>query len=163
MALILGAAILYGANKIVINVTESIPLGLYLIDDQGSNLNRGQVVSVCLSDDQQGAIVKRLVTIPYGGCKEHIGRLLKVVRGVPEDQVRWTEEGVYVNGELVPNSRPLTHNKKGIQLPQLRQSVSLRQGQYVLLGTHPYSLDSRYLGIFDESRIEHKLKPLLTW
>jgi signal peptidase I len=72
--------------------------------------------------------------------------LIKRVVGVADDLVTASDAGIEVNGQSVPNSRPLDLDNKGSALPHLRGSFSLRQGEIWVAGEHPNSFDSRYFG-----------------
>jgi signal peptidase I len=84
---------------------------------------------------------------------------LKRVAGVPGDDVRMAPEGVYVNGRLIPESAvpadsPYTHYPYG--------TFKLAPDQYLVLGNHPLSWDSRYEGPIPSSLIASTVEPFWT-
>ena len=84
---------------------------------------------------------------------------LKRLAGVPGDQIRMAPEGVYVNGHLIANSAvpsgaPYPHYPYG--------TFTLAPDQYLVLGNHDRSWDSRYEGPIPESLIASTVEPFWT-
>ncbi len=119
---------------IVLNVTGSMPAMVYRL----GNGERGSMVSFCSPISHQ--------SIGHGSCPDDSMPLIKRAVGVAGDLVTASDAGIEVNGQPVPNSRPLHLDTKGSALPHLRGSFSLRQGEIWVAGEHPNSFDSRYFG-----------------
>jgi len=84
---------------------------------------------------------------------------LKRLVGLPGDAIRMAPEGVYVNGRLLPGSAvppgsPYPHYAYG--------SFRLAPDQYLVLGDHPLSWDSRYTGPIPGSLISSTVEPFWT-
>ena len=84
---------------------------------------------------------------------------LKRLVGMPGDWIRMAPEGVYVNGRLIPKSAvptgsPYPHYPYG--------TLRLAPDQYLVLGNHPLSWDSRYEGPIPGSLLATIVEPLWT-
>jgi type IV secretory pathway protease TraF len=66
------------------------------------------------------------------------------------------DHGVQINGQPLPNSRPLDLDTQGRALPHLRGSFTLKQGEFWAAGEHPNSFDSRYFGPVKFPRGDHQ-------
>jgi len=83
---------------------------------------------------------------------------LKQIAALPGDTVRITPEGSYVNGNLRPGSAI----PAGVHQHYPFGTYVLTAGQLWLLGDHPLSWDSRYVGAIPESLVNATAEPLLT-
>jgi conjugative transfer signal peptidase TraF len=119
---------------IVLNVTGSMPAMVYRL----GHGERGSMASFCSPISHQ--------SIARGSCPDGSMPLIKRVVGVAGDLVTASDTGIKVNGQPVPNSRPLDLNTKGSALPHLRGDFILKQGEIWVAGEHPNSFDSRYFG-----------------
>lgn len=156
--LFLGAMTLSLGDRLVLNVTKSLPVGFYWSVSENSPYRHGDIVTVCLIDDAQGRLAQHYGRLTAGNCPEKVGRLIKIIRGIPHDKVTFADDGVWVNGELIPNSKPFNKDRLGQTLPKLRQTITLNDGEYILMGTHLKSFDSRYLGVFHQEQLQNRLK-----
>lgn len=149
-------------NSWVLNLTESVPIGLYRSVNTPTQIPKGRLVTVCLRNDAQGQLASSLASFSSGNCSEGMGRLIKVVRGTPHDTVHWSSEGVFVNGQYIEHSKPYEKDSHGHDMPRLRETRFLGDDEYVLMGIHPKSFDSRYLGVFHRSQIQSIIEPIWT-
>jgi type IV secretory pathway protease TraF len=86
-------------------------------------------------------------------------QLLKHVAGVPGDIVAVTPAGSIINGKLWPHSAvPAQSDYK----PYAYGTYKLAPGQYWLLGSNPWSYDSRLIGPIPQDLISGPVKPLWT-
>ena len=127
-------AIAAKAFGFVLNVTDSMPGMVYQ-----------------LGHGEKGSIVAFCSPMPYpsigrGPCPDGSMSLVKRVVGVAGDIVTATDAGIEINGQPVPNSRPIDRDSKGSALPHLRGFFILVQGEIWAAGEHPNSFDSRYFG-----------------
>ncbi|MCK9215897.1 MAG: S26 family signal peptidase, partial [Rhodoferax sp.] len=99
-------------------------------------------------------------SIGHGSCPDGSMPLIKRVVGVAGDLVTATDHGVEINGQPVPNSRPLDLDTKGQALPHLRGIFTLKQGEIWTAGEHSNSFDSRYFGpvIFPIGEPHHRTR-----
>jgi len=127
-------AIVAKSSGLVLNVTGSMPGIVY-------KLGRGE----------KGSFATFCSPIPHpsigrGSCPDGSMPLIKRVVGIAGDLVTASDAGIDINGQSVPNSRPLDLDTKESALPHLRGSFRLKQGEIWAAGEHPNSFDSRYFG-----------------
>lgn len=122
-----------------VNITGSLPGVFYRVSGSPA---RGDFVRFCPP-----------VTVP--ALPDSIGwedscdgkvPLIKRVVGVPGDRVVVDNQGVRVNGVLLPNSRPKRSARDGTSLPSSVGEHALETGQVWTAGEHEDSYDSRYFG-----------------
>ena len=171
--------LLFGPPPLSINVSGSLPVGLYWTDslpepsstsadttsgDRGGNLGVevGMIVSACLPPQAATSALERGY-LPEGTCPSGAAPVGKVIAALPGDTVDVTDSGSFVNGALLPNSAPLLHDSKGRAMPRLRGRIVLAEGTAWLYSGHSRrSFDSRYYGPVPLSGVRGQLFPLLT-
>ena len=85
--------------------------------------------------------------------------MLKKIKGINGDSFEVIEGSLIKNNtEII--AKVLSKDSKGRELPKISKII-LKNGEYFLLGEHPHSLDSRYLGKFQEKDILYKVRPIL--
>ena len=131
---------------IVLNVTSSMPEIVYKL----GHGEKGSMASFCSPISHR--------SIGHGSCPDGSMPLIKRVVGVAGDLVTATDAGIEINGQPVPNSRPLDLDAKGQTLPHVRGFFYLKQGEIWVAGEHPNSFDSRYFGPI---KIPKELPPLI--
>lgn len=131
------------------NYTESVPLGLYRIDQ--SSPHRGDLVAVT----------------PTGTVRETLNRydalpanrlLIKYLAAGAGDTVCRKATAITINGKLAATARKVT--RTGVSLPSWEGCRKLSAGQIFLLAPHPLSFDGRYFGPTDASQIVGLARPL---
>lgn len=154
------AAFLAGAR---INTTRSIPLGLYWTSDRP--VAKGVLVMFCPPQVSAVTEARSRGYIGAGFCPGGFGYLMKRVAAFENDGIIIDEEGVRVNGTLLPSSMPLSRDAHGRGLPTYRTSASrLNEHQVLLMAdANPLSFDGRYFGPVQRSSIESVITPVLTW
>ena len=145
-AMIVACAFVAFGSRLRINFTPSMPLGIYRLESLPTNgVGRGMVVEVC-APDKAAALGRRRGYLAAGPCPHDTEPLLKIVAGVPGDNVAVSAEGVAVNGCLLPDSRPIVRDRAGrLILPWPWGEYRLGRGQIWLYAGNPRSWDSRYL------------------
>lgn len=128
---------------IVLNVTGSMPGTVYKV----GRGEKGSLASLCSPIPHP--------SIGHGSCPDGSMPLIKRVVGVAGDRVTVTNYGVEINGQPVPNSKPLDLDTKGLALPHMRGLFTLKQGEIWTAGEHSNSFDSRYFGLVKFSRGDH--------
>ena len=91
---------------------------------------------------------------------------VKQIVGLPGDWIIETDDGVTVNGQRLPHSRPRRRSiRGGLRLPQWRGRVTLAPGMYWTYGGNDpaLSFDSRYWGPLQRARIRFIARPVFTW
>lgn len=166
MALFLAVwgAYLAGAR---INRTNSLPKGLYWVVDKPPE--RGDIVAFWPRDTAAMREAKRRGYILPGVYNRVDGKgyglLLKQLMGMPGDIVSITDDGVTINGSLVPNTKPLDADNVGDPLPRLRfTDYRLSGNEVLLISDHlSRSFDGRYFGVQERRQIVETVRPLFTW
>lgn len=157
IATVLGLFLFEQRYPIAINVTPSMPMGIYRIED--GEVHRGDTVAFCLTEPHKTIGLDRGYLAKGRAC-QGADPLIKQVIAIPGDTVQLTNPLIRVNGviygyrTLYADSlyRPLAVYPRGNYAPS--------QG-YWLVGTHSVqSWDSRYYGAINRSQMLYKLKPL---
>lgn len=145
-----------------VNTTGSIPVGLYW--KSGKPAEKGDYVMVCPPPSGAFDLARERGYLPAGLCPGGYGYLMKRIAAAENDTVTIAEDGVRVNGRLLPFSRPLKADRTGRPLPRYRADRYTLNERQVLLMTdrNPLSFDGRYFGPIDRSRIKSVIIPVLT-
>lgn len=136
---------LYVYNNYCINITPSIPKGIYKLQDI-KNLERNKIVYIEIPDNAKKIIWKR----EY--LPQHINYLVKYIKGIPGDRVQVKSNSLYINGELKGNIRKYDLQGKKLN-SELPIDYVLKENEYILLGANDNSYDSRYFGIIKKEKI----------
>lgn len=170
---------LWGPTPLSINLSESLPVGLYWTRAlPGPGMEAGETPSAD-SGRPQGAEAGMLVSaclpprvalealdrgyLPRGPCPSGAAPVGKRIAALPGDTVDVTDSGSFVNGMLLPNSAPRVEDSRGRPMARLRGRFVLSAGTVWLYSGHsPGSFDSRYYGPVPFSEVQGQLFPLLT-
>lgn len=146
-----------------INTTRSIPVGLYWTSS--APVEKGAYVLFCppklgVFDD-----AKERGYIGAGFCPGDYGYMMKRVLAAEDDVVSVADNGVRVNGELLPHSRPIQADKAGRPLPRFQaDSYTLGNAELLLMSdVIDTSFDGRYFGFITRSQIKTVIRPVITW
>ncbi|WP_027156704.1 conjugative transfer signal peptidase TraF [Methylobacter luteus] len=154
-----GAAYIVGAR---INTTKSIPIGLYWISNEP--VAKGAYVMFC--PPQNGVFVKAKERgyIGAGFCPGGFGYMIKRILAAKNDIVAINDEGVRVNGELLPLSVPRKVDTVGQALPQFHvDHYRLGEAELLLMSdVSDTSFDGRYFGPVNRSQIKAVIRPVIT-
>ena len=144
-----------------VNLTDSIPRGLYRVVDR--SLARGSIVLVCLPK-AAADLGRARGYIPSGACDDGSAPVGKPIAAVQGDTVQVLDRGVVVNGALLSNSAPLERDSDGRPLPRLPMVLHILTSNEVwLLSSHSArSYDSRYFGPVAASRVVDRIEALVT-
>jgi conjugative transfer signal peptidase TraF len=171
--------LLFGPPPLSINVSGSLPVGLYWtgslpqpdsnpgestsgISKSDPNIEVGMLVSACLPTQAATSALERGY-LPEGTCPYGAAPVRKVIAALSGDTVDVTDSGSFVNGKLLPESAPLLRDSKGRAMPRLRGRIVLAEGTAWLYSGHsPRNFDSRYYGPVPLSGVRGQLFPLLT-
>jgi conjugative transfer signal peptidase TraF len=155
-----GAVYLAGAR---INTSKSIRLGLYWTTD--APVEKGAYVSFCPPHNDVFDEARRRGYISGGFCEGGYGQLMKRVLAARGDVVTIADNGVTVNGKLLPFSVPRATDPAGRPLPrgQANQYV-LGPGELLLMtDVSATSFDGRYFGMIQRSQISDVIRPVYVW
>lgn len=131
---------------IVINYTESLPLGFYR-KARGEPV-KGSYVLFTLKDSDR----------PYAK-----GQLIKRVAAAEGDHVQITDHGICINGNAVKDSKQWKFDRYGYPLPSLVLDHVLENDELLCLGDDARSFDSRYFGVIAKSQIISTLFPVFVF
>ena len=146
-----------------INTTRSIPVGLYWTSSKP--VASGAYVLFCPPQLGVFDIAKERGYIGAGFCPGDYGYMMKRVLAAKNDAVTVADDGVRVNGVLLPFSKPLKADKGGRPLPRY-QANSYTLGDYEVLlmsDVSAISFDGRYFGPINRSQIKTVIFPVITW
>ncbi len=136
-------AILFCSGKLILNTTASVPIGLWWRVD--GPLAPGDVVRVPIEAFKATDWVPEVYwrRNAWGQPKA----FLKRVAGLPGDIIEAGEYGLLcINGQLIPNSAPLSADRAGRPLTAYPLPTRLASDEIWLLSDSPRGFDSRYLG-----------------
>jgi len=140
-------------------ITPSLPPGVYW--ETHEPIGRGSYVHFCL-DEAIAAFGAERGYIRSGTCPGLYEELFKVVAAVAGDVVELSEQGVTVNGQLVPHTPIYTTDSQNRPQPRWLSDGAhvVPDGQVFVLSTyHPRSWDSRYFGCVPINAIRGTARP----
>jgi conjugative transfer signal peptidase TraF len=153
---VIASSILFG-NRLIVNRTHSLPVGLYYWSDVP--IKKGSIV-LFKPDENTGPEQLGIER----GYEARALPLLKRVVALAGDLVSVSSSGVSINGQLLPNSAPLSHDEAGRPLAMAQlDHFKLGSDQAFLMGMTATSWDSRYFGPVSLSRCSGSFVPVLTW
>ena|SRR5258708_6298901 len=162
VVLLIVAVVLAAAAGAKINLSRSFPLGVYW--DTGTAAKKKDLVYFTPPTTPVFELAKSRGYIDpnlFGGYQPMIKRIV----AESGDIISVTDQGVVVNGGLIPNTRPLAKDLMGRQLPCYRISNYQMQADEVFLisDLSPISFDARYFGPINMQQIRCAIQPLWTW
>lgn len=147
-----------------VNISPSVPTGLYrTAPDRAPAV--GDVVLLCPPDTPPFRLARARGYIAQGDCPGGYQRLFKFILAAKMDEVTIDNDGVTVNGRLLPHSAPLPEDRAGRPLrpSTLPTTVLGARDLLVMTDADPRSFDARYFGLLDIAQVEAVVTPLLTW
>lgn len=152
-----------GAIGFRINDSKSIPLGIYLTSDLP--VKKGAYVLLCPPLNAAIGEAKKRGYLAAGFCPGDYGYMMKMVFAARGDAVAISENGVSVNGSVLPFSRPLSKDAAGRSLARYQPATFTVGSSEVLLMSNVSgtSFDARYFGPVNRSQIKTVIVPVVTW
>jgi conjugative transfer signal peptidase TraF len=153
-------AILAGVR---INTTNSYPRGIYLMTS--APIEKGSLVIFCPVDNTTFRQARQRGYIGAGFCPGGYGYMIKKILAAKNDNVEISALGVFVNGALLPNSKPMDRDLQGRSLSYIRTNIaSLDDNSILLMSDYSAkSFDARYFGVIDKSNIISSIRLVWTW
>lgn len=144
-----------------VNTTRSIPVGLYRIVDEP--VGKGAYVIFCPPQLPLFGEARERGYIPAGFCPGDYGFMMKRVLAMGGDVVTSMDEGLSVNGELLPASVPLKTDKAGKAMPRYPFSdYTLGNSELLLMSdVSATSFDGRYFGPVNLPQIRGVIRPVI--
>lgn len=131
--------------------SASLPKGWYIRDVTQRPLATGDLVVVTMPE--------QLWTVIEGQRLPH--RLLKHVAAGVGDQVCWETDAMTVSTAMGAAVYP--YHVEALRMQQPQGCHTITAGELLLVGTHPRSFDSRYIGVVDGQLLQFRVHPLWTW
>nr|BCT98857.1 TraF protein [uncultured bacterium] len=146
-----------------INTTKSIPLGLYW--ESSAPVAKGEYVIFCPPQINVFSEAKERGYISGGFCPGGYGNMMKKILAAKDDAVAVTDEGIAVNGLLLPLSQLKTADPSGRPLPRYQSNQYTLGAAEVLLmsDVSATSFDARYFGPISTKQIKSVIRPVFTW
>lgn len=157
---LIAAGALFHTMGFRLNLTESIPIGLYRITSAAYIKNA--YVIFCPDDRESFRLARNRGYIDHGLYCNGYGYLMKKVVAVSGDTLSVTNEGVFVNHMLIPYSKPKLQDGMNRALPQLQVTNYPLQKDEVMTMTSQseWSFDGRYYGLVRTRQIKGMLTPI---
>jgi conjugative transfer signal peptidase TraF len=162
LCLVLGLVLAHQSG-LRFNTTRSIPLGLYRMSTDP--IVKGASVLWCPPARPEFDMAKERGYIGAGYCPGGYGYMMKKVLATHNDVVSVMDDGVMINGTLIPASRPFESDSMGRPLPRFRVTDHVLAASELLLmsDTNSRSFDARYFGPVHRDHIHSLIHPLWTW
>lgn len=158
-AAVAAVSIVMVANGVRINLTTSVPPGIYVARPDGA------YVAVCL-EGEASRLAKDRRYLQRGVCPGGLAPILKMVVARPGDVVQITASGVSVNGRTLPDTTPRDRDSRGRLMPSLLMgktayTATMQEGElWISSSYNPASYDSRYYGPVLARQVQARLAPL---
>ena len=145
-----------------VNTTPSIPLGVYQLSNEP--LVKGAYVLFCPPPAPVFEMAKGRGYVGAGFCPGGYGHLMKRLVAAKNDSVTINAEGVAVNGQRLPLSKPIKLDGGGRPLPHYAKSWVLDSTEVLAMSdNNSGSFDGRYFGPIQCAQIEGVIRPVFTW
>ena len=143
---------IYIRKYFVLNISSSIPIGIYKMD-KNIDFKRGDIVTFSTKNYSD--------ILNYSGSIKNI-TFSKYIAGISGDYIRIENNKIYINNKEKGNIFKVDglNNK----LPQLKEKKYIvKVDEVFVLGTNDKSFDSRYYGCIKKSDVIYKLVPFIIW
>ncbi|MFT4059272.1 MAG: conjugative transfer signal peptidase TraF [Legionella sp.] len=146
-----------------INTSNSIPKGIYLLK-RGHQLKDHYII-FCPEPKPVFNEARLRGYIDYGLCAHRFGYLMKKVVAVHGDQISSTLSGVFINGQLLPFSKPKIQDglNRPLSLWLIKQYQLKSDEVFTMTDQSETSFDGRYYGPIHTSQIKGIVIPMITW
>jgi conjugative transfer signal peptidase TraF len=161
-AFLVTGAVLYLAGA-RINTTRSIPVGLYWVTDAPAE--KGFYVMFCPPKVGVFDDARERGYIGAGMCPGGYGYMMKRILAAKNDSISIADDGVRVNGNLLPFSMPRKFDAAGRVMPRFQANrYTLGDSELLLMSdVSATSFDSRYFGPISRAQIKAVIRPVITW
>lgn len=159
--LILGA-VCYVAG-IHVNTTRSLPRGIYWTSS--APIEKGSYVIFCPPEADAFDVARQRNYIGSGFCSGRYGPIMKMVLAAKGDAITVTDDGMMVNGRLLPHSKPRRADPAGRVLPRYQaDNYRLNDSELLMMSNvNDLSFDGRYFGPINRSQVMRVIRPIIIW
>jgi conjugative transfer signal peptidase TraF len=149
-----------------LTISGSLPSGLWRIervDAKTFKFRPGDIVALCPPSTPALELAKQRGYISAGRCPNDFEEMDKPIGAIAGMKVTFTDAGVMIDGQLVPNTPIATKDGLGHALPQILTPMTIPEGQVFLLSNYnPKSFDSRYFGPVPVTQVIGLFHPVWT-
>ena len=143
---------IYTRKCFVLNISSSIPIGIYKVD-KNIDFRRGDIVTF--------SIKKYKDILDYPGNIKNI-TFSKYIAGISGEYIKIENNKIYINNK--EKGKIFKVDGLNNKLPQLKEKeYIIKVDEVFVLGTNDKSFDSRYYGCIKKSDVIYKLVPLIIW
>lgn len=111
----------------------------FLVDKSDQKMERDKLLAFYLPKETQ--------YFPRGS------RWIKLLIGVPGDEVVITESSVFVNGKEYVNNMKMLLMKLEMDKSEVERTIILGRDEYFMVGETPLSYDSRFWGVISDINV----------
>ena len=140
-------SLIYFKCNYIINVTPSLPLGIYKLE-KVKDLKKGDIVLFDISEKDKEMMFERGY-IPYKKTK-----LLKTIGALENNKINIVDNILYIDEENY--GKILDRDLENRKLPNIE--IKIDKGNFLALTKKNLSYDSRYFGQVSLEKIEKKAK-----
>lgn len=143
-----------------INVSASLPRGIYQIGRAPASLESGAIVVVCLSQSWSRLALERRI-LGSGTCPGGSYGIGKIVVGTAGDIVTISRDRLLIGNIALMNGTTLERDRIGRPMPHHPWGRhTLRTGELWLYSCHPSAFDSRYFGPVARKQVRAVVEPI---
>jgi conjugative transfer signal peptidase TraF len=148
---------LYGLSSyFVIQLSDSLPQGLYIKKSVPETISLGQLVLIEIPSDIKAMMINRQ-WIP-----SHVKYyLMKPVAAIAGDHIKVDSQGVFVNKKFKGTIQK--RDQQGHKLPKFHYNGLLKENLYFVMASARNSFDSRYFGPVHKQSIINIVEPFMTF
>ncbi len=146
-----------------VNLTSSLPLGLYRLTDEAPQ--RRSSAFFCLDSREFIELAQERNYVGPGYCPGGIKALGKTIYGLPGDLVNIETNGaISINSQVIPGSAALPRDSRGrvMPAPQLQAGIIPPDKALMLSLHHKGSFDGRYFGLTSLAGLQ-PIQPVLVF
>lgn len=158
-------------SELIINMTPSLPLGIYRLAPLPAHLHDGDTIYFCPPSASGSPAMRQavknhwLLRYDRSPCPDHLAPFLKRVAALPGQSVTLSMRGISIDGKLLPKTRIQPRSKTGGRI------IHYPLGSYTVKpntfwetdNSSRWAYDSRYYGPVPMGNLLNSAQPVLTW
>lgn len=159
---VLAAGTVFYYSGFRINLTPSLPVGIWKINKQFGEIKKGDIIWFVPTKEVARFGMQRNYLVEKPGAVNNCIPLLKKVYGLPGDTYSFYEDFIRINNVPVENTKRRKADSKGRPMPKIENGI-VHEGHLFVLTLNYHSFDSRYYGPIPIENVEGIATPILTW